>query len=69
MNAQTTTPNTRAALDAAAMRIRRMTAADLQAELLNERLAAGLPTDDALFFKVDGGMQDPGPDYTPRAWG
>ena len=54
-------------LMAASMRIRRMNAAELRAEILNERLAAGLPTDDLLFINVDG-MQDPGPDFTPKAW-
>ena len=54
-------------LMAASMRLRRMTATELQAELLNKRLAAGLPTDDLLFVNVDG-KQDPGPDFTPRPW-
>jgi len=37
-------------------------------ERLNASLVAGLPTDGLLFVNVDG-MRDPGPDFTPRAWG
>ena len=62
-----TIANTYESLMAASMRIRRMTALELQAELLNERLVAGLPTDDIIFVNVDG-KQDPGPDFTPRHW-
>ena len=35
---------------------------------LNERLAAGLPQDNVIFVNMDG-MQDPGPDFTPRRYG
>jgi hypothetical protein len=65
---QTTRPaNTFQSLMAEHRRIGRMTALELRAELLNERLAAGLPTDDIIFVNVDG-MRDPGPDFTAKAW-
>ena len=62
-----TAVNTYASLMAASLRLRRMTVLELQAELLNERLVAGLPQDDVIFVNVDG-MCDPGSDYTPKAW-
>ena len=61
----TTNPNTVEAMTARAQRIHRMTAAELRAEAraeelrlavarLNERLAAGQPQDDVIFFDATG---------------